>query len=481
MTKRTKIVTTLGPASEKQETIERMINAGVNVFRLNFSHGTHEYHSMVLNNIRQASKVTGKIVAVLQDVCGPKIRVGKLEEDFELNRGDKIEFMREDFVGKKIEDGLYRLSINQHYILEKVNIGESIYLYDGTVQTKIVDINDEKVVVEVLNHGRLASNKGVNFPTTKLNIEALTEKDQKDIKWGVDNGVDFIGISFVQRKEDVIAARNIIKSYGGEQQIISKVEKFDAVENIDDIIEYSDGIMVARGDLGIEMPYYQVPTLQKSIIKKANEECKPVIVATQMLLSMTQNERATRAEISDVANAVLDGTDAVMLSEESAVGHDPVLVVETMSNTIAEIEKIYPYDKFDQFEHFDQMDLIDEAAARLANDLKVAGILTLTASGMSIKKLARYRPVNHVYAIMNNEMVARQLCVVWGINPAFNIENKNLDEVMSDVIKRGVEKGIINFDNVYVLTAGDPIGVPGTTNMIRILRKPELEYFYNFK
>ncbi len=476
MKKRTKILATVGPASDSLEQLEALIRAGVNVFRMNFSHGTHEYHSAVLTLIRQAMANTGLIVGVLQDISGPKVRVGKLEEDFLLKNGDMLEFVQEDIVGVKLSDGHYKLTINQREILPKMKENEFIYLYDGNIRAKVESVG-ESVIAVVQNSGKLSSNKGVNFPNTRIGIDVLTPKDRKDILWGIEHGVDFMAISFVQNASDMYNAREIIERHGGYQQLFAKIEKFDAVENIDEILAASDGIMVARGDLGIEVPYYEVPAIQKLVIQKANEVSKPVITATQMLLSMTESETATRAEISDIANAVLDGTDVVMLSEESAIGRNPVLAVETMVNTIRETEKIYQYGRFSGFTMHDEMDVIDESAVMLADNLNANAILALTTSGQSAKKLARYRPKEPILAIMHDERVARSLTIVWGVAPAFLVCKSTLEQMMSEVIKKGLADEVLEREGCYVLTAGDPVGVPGTTNNIRILRALEMNYF----
>ncbi len=476
MKKRTKILATVGPASDSLEQLEALIKAGVNVFRLNFSHGTHEYHETVLMRIREAMKNTGLIVGVLQDISGPKVRVGKLEEDFVLKNGDILEFVEGDIVGVKVAENHYRLTINQPDILRKMKEGEFIYLYDGNIRAQVQSV-DGNVVTVVQNSGKLSSNKGVNFPNTRIGLDVLTPKDRKDMLWGIEHDVDFMAISFVQNAEDMQRARAIIETHGGHQQLFAKIEKFDAVENIDEILAVSDGIMVARGDLGIEVPYYEVPTIQKSIIYKANEASKPVITATQMLLSMTESETATRAEISDIANAVLDGTDVVMLSEESAIGHNPVLAVETMFNTIRETEKMYDYDKFSGYSMHDEMDVIDESAVMLADNLNANALLALTTSGQSAKKLARYRPKKAILAIMHDERIARSLTIVWGVVPAFLVNKNSLEEMMCQVVKKGLEDNVLDREGCYVLTAGDPVGIAGTTNSIRILRAHELSYF----
>ncbi|PID48034.1 MAG: pyruvate kinase [Proteobacteria bacterium] len=480
MKKKTKILATIGPASDKLSTIEGLIRAGADVFRMNFSHGDHAYHSKVLAKIRQAEKKTGKKVGVLQDICGPKIRVGKLKNDFELKSGDLLEFSRDEIVGKKLEKGLYTLSINQPKVLDLLKEDEYIYLYDGNIRARVVEVG-KHIVAKVENKGILSSNKGVNFPNTKININVITKKDEKDLLWGIENGVDFIAISFVQTSNDVLQAREIIEKNGGKVSLFAKIEKFDAVENIDDILKVSDGLMVARGDLGIEVPYYKVPGIQKMLIKKANAASKPVITATQMLLSMAKNETATRAEISDVANAVLDGTDAVMLSEESAVGANPVKAVITMTNTIKETEKLYPYNKFDDFKFLDETDIVTSSSARLAQDLQVKAMIILTSSGQSAKKIARYRIKSDILAVTHDEKTARTLNIVWGVNPVMSVEKKPLSKMLSSVVKKGLSSELINLRKTYVVTAGYPTGVAGNTNFIRILHRDQLEYYRDFE
>ena len=477
MIKKTKIVATLGPASDNEETMEAMVKAGVNVFRLNFSHGTHEYHKSNIDKIRNIEKKLNKRIGILQDICGPKIRVGKLSEPFYLKAGDELTIHADEIIGEKVEKGIYKVSLNQPQILPMLKVGEYVYLYDGSIRAKVVSEGKEIVKTIIENDGILNSNKGVNFPNTKLNIEVITPKDLKDLEFGAKNGVHFVAISFVQNANDIRKAREILKGFGSRAQIYAKIEKFDAVENIDEIIEASDGVMVARGDLGIEVPYYKVPTIQKLIIKKANEAVKPVITATQMMLSMAEHETATRAEISDVANAVLDGTDVVMLSEESAVGINPVAVVEAMSNTIIQTQQIYPFNKFD-FDRYDDTDMIASSTARLASALKVDGIIALTSSGGSAAKLARYRTDIDIIAITHNEQAAYRLTLCWGITAAFVIEKEErLHTLMAKSIKAAVQKGYIKDDKSYIMTAGYPTGVAGSSDLIRILKKAQIDYY----
>ena len=477
MKRRTKILATVGPACNDVKSLENLIRAGVNVFRMNFSHGSHEEHSQVLTNIRTAMKNTGWIVGVLQDICGPKVRVAKLEKPFDLKKGNTLVFMKEETLGYQESEDRYVLSINQPEILSLMKKDEYIYLYDGRIRVKVSEVSSEAVMCIVENDGVLASNKGVNFPNTTININVITDKDKEDMLWGVKNKVDFMAISFVQSAADMQQAREIIDGHGGTQDLIAKIEKFDAVDNIDEILSVSDGIMVARGDLGIEVPYYEVPTIQKTLIKKANALAKPVITATQMLLSMTESEMATRAEISDVANAVLDGTDTVMLSEETAIGQNPALAVETMSNTIIQAETVYRYNKLHEFKNRDDKDVIDHATTTLAAQLNSNGILALTTSGMSAKKMSRYRPSVDILAVTHDEKVARRLTLVWGVAPAFSVRKNKFEVMLSEVMNKGLDNGFIKKENTYIITAGDPVGVPGTTNNIRILKEKEIEYF----
>ena len=478
MEKRTKILATLGPASHSVEVIEGLIKAGANMFRLNFSHGSHEYHLETLNNIKAAMKNTGKTVGILQDISGPKVRIGDLKESFELFRDDIITFLKDEIVGYKRGDKDYVVSINYPDILDKVKVDEYIYLYDGTIRAKVIKTGKE-VKARIENHGTLSSKKGVNFPNTVIDIDVITKKDEIDIAWGVENEVDYFAISFVQNAKDMKNARKLLNGYKGK--LIAKIEKFDAVENIDEIIEVSDGLMVARGDLGIEVPYYDVPTIQKMLIKKANLKGIPVITATQMLLSMTENERATRAEISDVANAVLDGTDVVMLSEESAVGTDPINVVDTMKNIIAKTEDIYNYDKQYKFPYLDEFDVIQATVTKLADDLKADGILALTSSGRSAVKMSRYRPKTPIFTFTHKKKVLNSLTPIWGVEPVGTIKEAQASKMFQKMLKSLDEIGKLKKNGLYVATVGYPVGMPGSTNTIKILTPSEIEYYLNFK
>jgi pyruvate kinase len=478
MNKRTKILATVGPASDTIEVIESLITAGANMFRLNFSHGSHEYHSNTIKNIRKAMKNLDTTVGILQDISGPKVRIGDLKEPFELHKNDEIRFVKDEITGYQEESNKFVVSLNYPELLDKVKEGEFIYLYDGIIRAQVIKTGKE-VIARVENHGTLSSRKGINFPNTKIDINVITKKDEKDITWGVENKVDYFAISFVQNKHDMIKARSLLNGYDGK--LISKIEKFDAVENIDEIIEHSDGIMVARGDLGIEVPYYDVPTIQKKLIKKANLASKPVITATQMLLSMTNNERATRAEISDVANAVLDGTDAVMLSEESAIGEDPRNVVESMSNIIAKTEEIYDYVKQYDMNYLDHFDVIQATVTRLADDINAKGILALTSSGQSAIRMSRYRPRTPILAFAHDKKVLNALNMGWGIVPIDTIKEAHESKMFQKMLKILDKKGSLDRKGPYVATVGYPVGMPGSTNTIKILNEDEITYYLNLK
>lgn len=478
MLKKTKIVATVGPASEKEDVLRQMIVNGVNVFRLNFSHGSHEYHKKNLCTIRKVAEELNARVGILQDISGPKIRTGELKEPFNLKKDDRLDFYREQILGVQLDSNHYKLSINQSEILNMLRVNEYVYLYDGSIRAKVVEINDSFIQTLIENDGFLSSNKGINFPNTKINIDVITQKDKNDILWGIDNEVDFLAISFVQNAHDIDEVREILAQNDAKIAIFAKIEKFDAVENIDEIIASSDGIMVARGDLGIEVPYYRVPNIQKQIIYKANNAGKPVITATQMLFSLAKARTATRAEISDVANAVLDGTDAVMLSEESAVGIDPANAVDIMCKTIVEAEKYYPYNKFNSFEYFDDTDKIMQSSTHLAVDLKADAIFALTSSGKSATTISRYRPDVKIIAIAHSQKALNFLTIVWGVNPAILIDpSDQLSILIKNAIRSSFEKGFIDKDKGYIFTAGFPTGVQGSSSLIRILKKDQIDYY----
>ncbi len=462
---RTKIVATLGPSSEDK--IEHLIERGVSVFRLNFSHGTHEIHSKYIERIRYAERKTKKPVAILQDLSGPKIRIDDVEKPFFVNYGDIIKIVKETVIGNKD-----RISINHPEILDQLKPGDRIYIADGSIRLKVIEKNDEGITAKVIYGGLISSRKGVNFPKIKLNIPALTEKDKKDIEFGVKNGVDIIALSFVKHAQDINDAKEYVRKCGGDIPVFAKIEKHEAVDNIDEILDVSDGIMVARGDLGVEIEMERVPVVQKMIIKKANEKAKPVITATQMLISMVSSLRPTRAEVSDIANAVLDGTDAVMLSEETAIGKFPIEAVEVMRKTIEETEKIYNYYR-DMSSRITPDEAIANASSSIAKDISANGIIVFTSSGRSARAVSKFRPKSPIYVVTHSKKTLRYSNIIWGTVPFEVVEKKDDPEIMLCLLIKKINGK--NLKGNFVVTVGSIGNVSGKTNMIRILREEDKE------
>ena len=468
--KKTKIVATLGPATASEEMIEKLINEGVDVFRFNFSHADHKTHKENLQKVRKVSEKLNKHVAVLQDLSGPKIRIGEVKEPFPVSYGDIIKIVKEEVVGTK-----ERISINHPEILDKLKKGDMIYIADGLIRLEVISTDKEGITAKVLVGGVISSRKGVNFPKVKLDISSLTEKDIKDVEFGVKEGIDIIALSFVKNPEDVLKAKEIIKSYGGDQPLFAKIEKHEAVENIDEIIEVSDGIMVARGDLGVEIEMEKVPVIQKMIIKKCNEAGKPVITATQMLTSMLNSPRPTRAEVSDIANAVLDGTDAVMLSDETAVGKYPVEAVRVMTKTIIEVENIYNFHK--EYESIkDKTQSIAYSATKLSQRLSAKAIIAFTKSGRTARNVSKFRPKSPIFAITHDIKTFRRLNIVWGVNPYMIIEQgENSEELLCKFVNKAYKKDF-RPDDVVIALVGFVGGVTGSTSIIRVLDKEDVNY-----
>ncbi len=470
--KKTKIVATIGPATSSEEMIEKLIKAGVNVFRFNFSHGDYKTHKENLEKIRKISKKINKVVAVLQDLSGPKIRVTDIEEPFYVHYGDIIEIVKEDIKGNK-----NRISINYPEIIDQLKKGDKLYIADGTIRLEVIDKKEDKVIAKVLVGGLISSRKGVNFPNVKLNIPSITEKDKKDIEFGVKEGFDIIALSFVKYASDVKEAKALIRKAGGDQPVFAKIEKHEAVDHIDEIIEEADGIMVARGDLGVEIEMEKVPVIQKKIIKKCNKAGKPVITATQMLLSMVSSPRPTRAEVSDIANAVLDGTDATMLSDETTVGKYPVEAVKVMDKTIRETEKIYPYYRDYGKKEKTATSAIAEAAVNLSEDINAKAIVAFTKSGRTARNVSKYRPECSILAITHDEKTLRRLSIVWGVNPYMVIEsNENTDIMLKEFIEYAY-KHDFKPEDILITLIGFVGGLTGSTSIIRIIRKEDLEQF----
>ena len=428
MEPKVKIVATLGPATNSPEAIDALVQAGVNVFRLNFSYGTHSEHAETIETIRSVAKKRGRTIGILQDICGPKIRIRGLDGPREVKKGDRLVMAREP-----LSDAF---SISHPSIIDDLKKGDAIYFADGTVQTQVVEKHPDRVVLEVLTPGRLLEGKGVNFPKADITLHALTDKDREDIVFGARQGVDFVAISFVSDAKDVIEARRIQRDAGGKAWIVSKIERTVAVENVDAIVEESDAVMVARGDLGAEAGLTKVPVLQKKIIRRCNERGTPVIVATQMLTSMVNSPYPTRAEVSDVANAVFDGTDAVMLSDETAVGNYPNEAVTTLRQTILEAQTTYPYYKD---RTTDIHEAFPHAAAALAQLLPCDFVAALTRSGYTMLHLAKYRPKEPIVAVTTHEDVVNKATLVWGVRGAVVIDEKKIETeqtLVTDLLKQ---------------------------------------------
>ncbi|MCC7522238.1 pyruvate kinase [Candidatus Uhrbacteria bacterium] len=462
MKKRTKIVCTIGPASQEVEMLTKLVEAGMNVCRLNFSHGTHENHAELIARIRKVSETTGEPLAILQDLQGPKIRVGDLpEEGVQLVAGKTIVFTSgEGDIPKKIP-------VTYPNLHEDVKTGQRLLLDDGLLEVTVKSVKDKDVTCTVVTGGKLTSHKGLNLPETETKISAITDKDKEDIKFGVEQGVDWIALSFVRSAEDIKQLRELI----GEKEIrvIAKIEKPQAVEKMDEIIAEVDGIMVARGDLGIELPAERVPVIQKQLIEKCLEAGKPVIVATQMLDSMIRNPRATRAEISDIANAVIDHTDAVMLSGESASGSHPVEAVTTMAATIVETEKS-SYDDVPVKVRLGKSS--EEAMTNIASILGRASnakaIVVCSLSGRSARLVSRYRPELPIYAATPDARVLRQLNLSWGVRGLSVGKAASVPELVEQALSSlKKEKNISSGDEV-IIVAGEPLGESGHINLVEL-------------
>jgi pyruvate kinase len=457
--KKVKIVATLGPSSNDK--IEHMIKAGVDVFRLNFSHADHKTHRNSIKLIRSIAKKLDSKTAILQDISGPKIRIGEINGFLELKRGDKLRLVKNN------PESSYDLTLTYPEIIDHVNIGEYVFFADGSIRTKVIDKDKNSLILLVKNDGVLSSRKGVNFPHSKLKISAITPKDEKDLIFGAKNEVDIVAISFVNSKNDILKAKEILNKNGANPWIIAKIETKQAVENLDEILEVTDGVMVARGDLGIEVGIEKVPVIQKKIIRRANKLKKPVITATQMLLSMVNSPFPTRAEVSDVANAVMDGSDAVMLSDETTVGKYPVKAIETLKNVILETQNIYPYYKKYEIE---DKDAIAASVADLCKGINPKGIICFTSSGTTVKSIAKYRPAPPIFAVTHSRETSRKLNMVWGVKPLFEIPKiKNPEKLIEKFKTLAIKSKYFKKGDIVIVTMGSLVGKEGTTNMIRVI------------
>lgn len=461
--RKTKIVITLGPSTSNLEMIKTLIERGVNVFRLNFSHGDYETHTENIRMIRQASKELEREVAILQDISGPKVRIGKIDGVLELTKGDMITLSK-----TPAENDEKILDLSYPLIIDMVNIGEEVFFADGTIRTVVIDKQEDRLQLKLLNDGQLTSKKGVNFPKTKLGISAITAKDEADIAFGAKHDIDIVALSFVQSKKDILKARFIMQTNGFDPFIVSKIETGNAIENLEEILEVSDGVMVARGDLGAEFGVTKLPRIQKHIISVANQMNKPSITATQMLTSMKENPFPTRAEVSDIANAVYDGTDAVMLSDETTIGKFPVQAVEVLHDTIKDVELDYPFNK--DYKPENSSDAVSKSAVELTKHLDKEALVVFTASGYSAQTLSKYRPKQNIYAVSHSLKTHRRLNLVWGVRPLFIMEHaKNPTLLLYDFVKKLVDENRVSIDKQFVVTMGSSTGRSKSTNLIRLL------------
>ena len=483
MIKKTKIVATVGPASESEEMLIALAKAGVNVFRLNFSHGTHDEHKVRIDRIRKINKDHGFHCAILQDLQGPKIRVGIMEggnAGVPLEAGSRFVFTNEQVVGNSERastpyDGMYR----------DVKIGDRILMDDGKLEVKVIDINQDthEVITEVVYGGLLKQKKGVNLPNTNISQPSVTKKDYEDLDFGLANDVDWIALSFVRSAKEIVEIKEYIKSKGSDAKVIAKMEKPEAIENMDEIIEATDAVMVARGDLGVEMPSEEVPIIQKRLVSQCHLAVKPVIVATQMLESMIDSPTPTRAEVGDVANAVLDGADAVMLSAESASGKYPLLAVQTMVKTIQHIEE-YGDASTLYFRHHTRVteasyvsqekdnDNVIMMGCRLARDLRVEAIVGITTSGYTAFRLSHHRPKSNIYIVTGNEKLLNQLSLYWGVN-AFSLQElevKDNELILIDEANKLIErKGLLTKGDKFINMSSYPLGKQHRTNNLTLM------------
>ncbi|WP_073344146.1 pyruvate kinase [Caldanaerobius fijiensis] len=466
--RKTKIICTIGPASSDPEIFRLLLGYGLNVARLNFSHGTHEEHGKVIDMIKSVREMESAAVGIMLDTKGPEIRTGKVQGgSVELAEGQEFILTTDEILGNN-----EICSITYQGLPQDVKRGDAILIDDGLIALKVLDVSGNKIKCFVENGGILGDNKGVNVPGVKVNLPAITEKDISDIIFGIEKGVDFIAASFIRKASDVREIRELLRANGGSHiKIISKIETREGVENIDEIIEVSDGIMVARGDLGVEIAAEEVPIVQKSIIKKCNEAGKIVITATQMLDSMIRNPRPTRAEVTDVANAIFDGTDAIMLSGETAAGKYPIESLKMMARIAARTEDAIDYEKLlreKRCYHSTVTDAISHATCTTAQDLGATAVITATKSGLTARMVSKYRPNAPIIAVTYDPVVMRQLSLVWGVYPVITKAVSSTDEMIEEAVKTALASGFVKEGDVVVITAGVPVDQSGTTNLIKV-------------
>jgi pyruvate kinase len=471
MERRTKIVATLGPGSSTEETIEDLVRFGVDVTRLNFSHGEHEGHQKNAHSVREAASSAGRNVAVMQDLQGPKIRTGEVVGGTELVEGNRVAIAPGDFLGDAS-----RLSTPYKEIVQDVEPGHRVLIDDGLLELRVEEVEeveDGEVDCVVVTGGPISSHKGLNFPDSSLSITGLTPKDLEDLRFGVEElRPDWVAVSFVRSGDEVNEVKERMREFGGHMPVISKIEKHEAIDDIENILKASDGIMVARGDLAVELSAERVPVEQKRIVARCRRLGKPVIVATQMLDSMIRNPRPTRAEVSDVANAIFDRADAVMLSGETAVGRYPLQSVKQMDRICRAAEEAINYGRdilaSTEWGKGDRYNALTHAACELAEDLDLEAIITSTQSGLSCLRVARFRPPNKILAVSPEETTVRMLAMVWGVNAVRGEQRGGIEERYDEAVRAARKAGLVEEGDEVILTGGSMSTMPGSTNMLKL-------------
>lgn len=467
--RKTKIICTIGPASESVERLRELMKAGMNVARFNFSHGTHEEMQVKYERVVQTREELGLPVATLLDTKGPEIRL----RDFEGGRVELVPGQRFVLTTEEIVGTSEKAAISYKNLKNDISVGTTILIDDGLIEMKVEEIAGEEIVCKVINGGQVSNHKGVNVPGAMLSMPYISQVDKEDILFGIEMGFDFLATSFTRCKEDILAVRQILEEHGSDMKVIAKIENMQGIQNLEEILEAADGIMVARGDMGVEIPLEEVPVMQKKMIKMANTQGKHVITATQMLESMIQNPRPTRAEATDIANAIYDGTTAIMLSGESAAGRYPVEAVKTMVRIAEAAEEDIDYRaRMRGNEPADKTNIttaIAHATCMAAMNLNAAAIITVTMSGYTAEAIARFKPQCPVVGCSINEKVCRQMNLLWGVNSLIMKQDSTPEELFSDAVSEAKRAGFVKEGDVVVLTAGVPLGVAGNTNMIHVI------------
>lgn len=464
---KTKIVATIGPASSTKEMLRALVKEGVDVFRINFSHGNHEDKQVAIDRIREINDEMGTHVAILMDLQGPKIRVNKVEDNVVLEQGQELVITTRELLGNR-----ELVSTSYKDLPKDVKVGERILIDDGKIELTVVEVRDIDIVTKVVYGGPLTSRKGINLPNSKVSAPSLTEKDLKDLDFGLKNKVNWVALSFVRKANDIIALREILERNNSKARIVAKIEKPEALEDIDSIIAATDAIMVARGDLGVEIWMEDVPIVQKKLIEKCNKASKPVIVATQMMESMIENPRPTRAETNDVANAVMDGADALMLSAETAAGKYPLEVVRSMVRTITSIEKqssiYYKFRDVDPASPIFIHDSLILAACKLAKDVGAKAIVGMTTSGYTAFQSSSHRPDTNIFVFTGNKAILETMNLVWGTRAYYYDKQTTTDETIADIAEILKEDGHVQKGDIFISLASMPIHERHRTNMMKI-------------